>query len=51
MLRKIGDVIAAAISAKQKLPEIEDLRRLVRAGAGVLEHPLMGEVFTAFLAV
>ncbi|SEP54513.1 Site-specific recombinase XerD, partial [Amycolatopsis saalfeldensis] len=50
MLRKIADVIAAAISARQKLPEVEDMRRLVRAGAAVLEHPLMDGVFTAFLA-
>ncbi|QYN21956.1 hypothetical protein [Amycolatopsis sp. DSM 110486] len=50
MLRKIGDLIAAAITAKQKLPEIEDLRRLVRVGAEVLEHPFLGEVFTVFLA-
>jgi integrase len=50
MLRKIADVIAAAISARQKLPEVDGMRRLVRAGAAVLEHPLMDEVFTAFLA-
>ncbi len=49
-LGKIADVIAAAITARQKLPELEDMRRLVRAGAEVLEHPLMDEVFTAFLA-
>lgn len=47
---KIGDVIAAAISAEQKLPDVDDLRRLVRAGADVLEHPLMDEGFTDFLA-
>ncbi len=50
MLGKIADVIAAAISARQKLPEVDALRRLVHAGAEVLEHPLMDEVFTAFLA-
>ncbi|MEV7043123.1 Arm DNA-binding domain-containing protein [Amycolatopsis sp. NPDC051061] len=49
-LGKIADVIAAAITARKTLPELEDMRRLVRAGAEVLEHPLMGDVFTAFLA-
>nr|WP_297541010.1 site-specific integrase [Amycolatopsis sp.] len=50
ILCKIGDVIATAISEKQKLPEVDHVRRLVRAGADVLEHPLMDDVFTAFLA-
>ena len=49
--RKIGDVIATVVAAKQKLPEVEAVRRLVRAGASVLEHPYMDDVFTAFLAL
>ncbi|MEV7551976.1 tyrosine-type recombinase/integrase [Amycolatopsis sp. NPDC089917] len=49
--RKIGDVIATVVAKKQKLPELDDVRRLVRAGASVLEHPYMDDVFTAFLAL
>jgi integrase len=50
-LRKIGDLLAGLISQKQPLPEIENVRRLVRAGAQVLAHPRMDEVFDAFLAL
>ncbi len=48
--RKIGDLLAGLISKKQPLPETETVRRLVRAGSAVLEQPLMGSVFDAFLA-
>ncbi len=47
--RKIGDVIAKALTNKEPLPDIDVIRRLVRAEAPALEHPLMDEVFDAFL--
>lgn len=50
-LRKIGDLLARLISEQKPLPEIDEVRRLVKAGAPVLEHPLMGAVFDAFLAL
>ncbi|GAB3487525.1 tyrosine-type recombinase/integrase [Amycolatopsis cihanbeyliensis] len=49
-LRKIGDLVSVVISGKDPLPEVEDVRRLVRAGAQVLEHPVLDVVFTEFLA-
>jgi integrase len=49
-LQKIGDLLAGVISQQQPLPEIDAVRRLVRAGASVLEHPLMDTEFDAFLA-
>ncbi len=50
-LGRIGDLLAGLISQKQPLPEIEAVRRLVRAGAQVLEHPLMEVVFDKFLVL
>ncbi|GAA3549645.1 tyrosine-type recombinase/integrase [Amycolatopsis ultiminotia] len=50
-LRKIGDLVASVIAEKLPLPEVESVRRLVRAAAPVLEHPLMDEVFDAFLVL
>ncbi len=50
-LRKIGDLVASVIAKKDPLPDVEAVRRLVRAAATVLEHPLMDEEFDEFLAV
>ncbi|UOZ06890.1 tyrosine recombinase XerC [Amycolatopsis sp. WQ 127309] len=50
-LGRIGDLLAGLISQKQPLPEIDAVRRLVRAGAQVLEHPMMEAVFDKFLAL
>ncbi|WP_328618090.1 hypothetical protein OHS18_20285 [Amycolatopsis sp. NBC_00355] len=50
-LGKIGDLLARLISDQRPLPEIDAVRRLVKAGAPVLEHPVMDAVFDAFLAL
>jgi hypothetical protein len=47
--RMVADQISAVIAAKEPLPEVEAVRRLVRAGARALEHPLMDAVFDDFL--
>ncbi|WP_245573234.1 hypothetical protein [Amycolatopsis benzoatilytica] len=48
-LRKISDLLVTVIAKKDPLPEVETVRRLVRAAA--LEHPLMDKEFDEFLAV
>jgi integrase len=48
-LRRVGDVIAAAIAAKRKLPEIETIRQLLRADLPVLTHPTLQEWLTGWL--
>ncbi|MEV6904622.1 tyrosine-type recombinase/integrase [Amycolatopsis sp. NPDC051372] len=48
--RKIADLIAEAIGKKTKLPDVEETRRLVKAGADVSDDPRMDEVLEAFLA-
>ena len=49
-LGKVGDLLARVISSKEPLPETDAVRRLVRSGAQVLEHPVMETVFEGFLA-
>ncbi|GAA1034229.1 tyrosine-type recombinase/integrase [Amycolatopsis albidoflavus] len=48
--RDIGDVIALAFAKREKFPDIDEMRRLVRAGADVTDDPLMAEEFAGFLA-
>ncbi|MET9263837.1 hypothetical protein [Amycolatopsis sp. NPDC004079] len=50
-MRKIGDLLVKVIAKKDPLPEVEAVRRLVRAAATELEHPLMDQEFDEFLAV
>lgn len=47
--RKVGDVIADAISAKRTMPEVEQVRRLLRANVPVLEHPTVAQWLTGWL--
>lgn len=37
-LRKVGDLVADTISAKKTMPEVEAVRRLLRAAVPVLTH-------------
>lgn len=48
-LRKVGDLIADTISAKKSMPEVESVRRLLRAGVPVLTHPTLAEWLTGWL--
>lgn len=45
---QIGDVIALAISAKEQLPPVEDVRRKLRAGISVTDRPTVGEWLAAW---
>lgn len=48
-MRKVGDLIADAISAHKALPETETVRRLLRAAVPVLEFPTVGEWLASWL--
>src|SRR2546430_10076857 len=48
-LRKVGDLIADTISAKKTMPEVDTVRRLLRAEAPVLEDPLLEECLPHWL--
>jgi DNA-binding protein YbaB len=47
--RKIGDLIAMVVAGKDNLPAVNETRRLVKAGADVLEDAFMDAVPAAFL--
>lgn len=48
-LRRVGDAIAAAISARKPLPTVDQVRTLLRAGVAVLEHPSVGQWLVSWL--
>lgn len=48
-LRKVGDLIADTTSAKKTMPEVETVRRLLRAAVPVLTHPNLAEWLTGWL--
>jgi integrase len=49
-LRKIGDLIADTLTAKKPMPEVDTVRRLVRAAVPVLEDPLLADDLPQWLA-
>jgi Phage integrase, N-terminal SAM-like domain len=48
-LRKVGDLVADAISAKKPMPEVEAVRRLLHANVAGLTHPTLAQWLTGWL--